>query len=290
MNQTDLDPGSVFRALADPGRLRAWQLLAQEELTVGELAEILGSSPSTTSGMLKVLRESGVVGARPDGRRVWYAAAPAPFWLEEALRNSPLAPADLQALRRVCAAREESFPAEDPRYQPGRSWEGLARGLLAASPPGVVADLGVGGGELSLLLAASALRLYAVDRSEALLLALKSRCKERGIDNLIPVEAEIAELQLPEPVDQVILSQTLHHLPDPDAALAAAFRLLRPGGSLLLWELGLHGQDLGFPWPGFSHDTLYQCITKIGFIQVEVMDVGKDRRQLPILFARGIKP
>ena len=290
MNQVELDPGSLFRTLADAGRLRAWQLLVQEELTVGELAEILGSSPSTTSGMLKVLRESGLVAARPDGRRVWYAAAPAPFWLEEALRNSPLAAADLQALRRVCAAREDSLSAEDPRYQPGRSWESLARGLLLASPLGVVADLGVGGGELSLLLAASARRLYAVDRSEATLLALGARCRERGIDNLIPVEAEIADLQLPEPVDQVILSQTLHHLPAPEAALATAWQLLRSGGGLLVWELGLHGQDLGLAWPGFSPDTLRECITKIGFIQVEVVDVGKDRRQLPVLFARGIKP
>lgn len=280
----------IFRMLADPGRLRAWQLLFLEELSVGELSEILGSSQSTTSGILKLLRESGLVQARPDGRRMWYAAAASPPWLEEALRKSTLAPADLDALKRVCAAREEGLSAEDPRYQPGRSWEALARGLLLARPLGVVADLGVGSGELSLLLAGSSTRIYAVDRSEALLASLRVRCRERGIQNLIPVEAEIEELQLPEPVDQVVLSQTLHHLSEPEIALESAWKLLKPGGQLLLWELGPHGQDLGLPSPSFTGDTLQQCITKTGFVQAQVMDVGRDRRQLPILFALGVKP
>jgi len=225
----------LFRALGDPGRLRLWQALREEELLSGEAAEFLGTGPTTASGMLRALKEAGLIQARPEGRRVWYSAAGGPDWLDGAAGR--LSEADQEQLQRLLRQRQEEEP---DRYQPGRSWEALSRALLAVHDLGVVADLGVGTGELTLLLAGSAARLYAVDRSAAALAALLDRA---GACRIIPVEADIGTFCLPEPADLIFCTQTLHHLQSPVAGLIAAFRALKPGGRLVVVEFAPHTQE-----------------------------------------------
>lgn len=62
----------VFRALADPTRVRMVSALAEAELAVGELAEGLGMTLSAVSHQLGLLRRLRVVRARRDGRHVYY--------------------------------------------------------------------------------------------------------------------------------------------------------------------------------------------------------------------------
>lgn len=286
MNQVLSDAPTIFRALSDPGRLRCWQLLREEELSVGELAEILGTSQSTTSGMLKGLREASLVLARPDGRKTWYCAAPVASWVMDALAGSPLSDGDRQALRRVCGAR----PQEEESYQPGRSWEALARSALRVAEIGTVADVGVGAGELTMLLADAATTCYAVDRSAAALESLMARAQNRGLETLKRVEQDAENLQLPEAVDLLVFSQTLHHVGDPLHALHAAWDNLRAGGRIWVMELEPHTLELGHRWPGFSSEDLLSLLLTAGFMSVRVEPVGRDRRQLMILFATGVRP
>ncbi len=267
----------LFRALGDPGRLRLWQALREEELLSGEAAEFLGTGPTTASGMLRALKEAGLIQARPEGRRVWYSAAGGPEWLDGAAGR--LSEADQEQLQRLLRQRQEEEP---DRYQPGRSWEALSRALLAVHDLGVVADLGVGTGELTLLLAGSAARLYAVDRSAAALTSLLDRA---GACRIIPVEADIGTFCLPEPADLIFCTQTLHHLQSPVAGLVAAFRALKPGGRLVVMELDRHGQELGHLWPGFAHKDLGQMLYEAGFNGVTVENSAPDRRGLPTLLA-----
>lgn len=56
-----------FKALGDANRLKIVGLLAQGELSVEELAELLGLRPSTVSHHLAKLSEAGLVSARADG-------------------------------------------------------------------------------------------------------------------------------------------------------------------------------------------------------------------------------
>lgn len=55
-----------FKALADANRLKILGLLAQDELTVEELAELLELQPSTISHHLSRLSQAGLVSARAE--------------------------------------------------------------------------------------------------------------------------------------------------------------------------------------------------------------------------------
>ncbi|SEN65955.1 DNA-binding transcriptional regulator, ArsR family [Lihuaxuella thermophila] len=63
---------SIFKALADPTRLRILYLLAEEECSVGHIAEVLELSQSAVSHQLALLRSLRLVKARRQGRTVFY--------------------------------------------------------------------------------------------------------------------------------------------------------------------------------------------------------------------------
>ena len=66
--RAELDLSSVLHALSDPARLSIVRHLAHEgECCCGHFE--LGISKATLSHHFRVLRESGVVHARPDGRK-----------------------------------------------------------------------------------------------------------------------------------------------------------------------------------------------------------------------------
>ena len=66
---------SIAKALADEGRLRVLVALADRELCVCEIIELLGLAPSTVSKHLSILRQAGIVEARKDGRWIYYRLA-----------------------------------------------------------------------------------------------------------------------------------------------------------------------------------------------------------------------
>jgi DNA-binding transcriptional ArsR family regulator len=65
----------LFRALANPVRIRLLEELRATELTVGELQERLGLDSSNVSQHLAVLRGQSLVTTRREGNNVWYSAA-----------------------------------------------------------------------------------------------------------------------------------------------------------------------------------------------------------------------
>lgn len=67
---------AVFRALADPTRREMLELLRKRERTVQELAEPFDMSQPAVSQHLAVLRDSGLVSARRDGRTRVYKLEP----------------------------------------------------------------------------------------------------------------------------------------------------------------------------------------------------------------------
>lgn len=243
----------LFRALGDPNRLRILGLLGQSELAVSELQEILGVGQSTASGHLAQLRKAGLVTARRVGQQSRYHVAVPEG--EEALvqlaAGNPLADGDRQALDRVLASRTE--PAPDglgPDYQPGRSWEALAHLLLGILPPLRIADLGVGTGALTKLLAARARHVIAVDSDIDALRRLPA-----------PIETRHGRIEDPplreREVDLVLLSQSLHMVEQPVPVLARLKDALVGGGRIAVLDLAPHEhtwvrhrlghRHLGFP-------------------------------------------
>ncbi len=78
----------VALAIADPIRRRVLELVRDEELPAGALAEQFDVSRPAVSRHLRVLRESGLVSERRNGRLRLYRANPEPLaelraWLED---------------------------------------------------------------------------------------------------------------------------------------------------------------------------------------------------------------
>jgi DNA-binding transcriptional ArsR family regulator len=63
----------LFRALAHPARVRVLELLAESELSVGEIQPLVGIEMSHLSQQLAVLRRAGLVTTRKAGSSVFYA-------------------------------------------------------------------------------------------------------------------------------------------------------------------------------------------------------------------------
>ncbi|TQR17292.1 ArsR/SmtB family transcription factor [Psychrobacillus soli] len=62
-----------FKALSHPLRIRILEILSTGEKSVNEIQEIIGSSGSTVSQQLSVLRAKNIVLGIKDGKRVVYS-------------------------------------------------------------------------------------------------------------------------------------------------------------------------------------------------------------------------
>jgi ArsR family transcriptional regulator len=108
---------SIAKALADEGRLRVLVALADRELCVCEIIELLGLAPSTVSKHLSILRQAGIVEARKNGRWIYYRLAgkdaqsevrAAIEWVRESLSRDPLARDDAKRVSRIVSRRMDA--------------------------------------------------------------------------------------------------------------------------------------------------------------------------------------
>ena len=67
--------GEVFRALAEPSRLKILMVLSGGELCVYHIVEACEWNQSAVSHQLRVLKDAGLVKARKDGQSVLYSIA-----------------------------------------------------------------------------------------------------------------------------------------------------------------------------------------------------------------------
>jgi len=315
----------LFRLLGDDARLRILRLLDAEQLNVSELTAILGIAQSGVSRHLGLLKEAGLVEERRDAGFTYFRLAPGlqagangfgPVWplLQshfDAAASSREGRADTARLEEVRRVRKENFDehgAADEQRQivPGRSWAAWARALGHLLPELDVADLGCGDGYLAVELSRFARKVIAIDHSDAALeraRALSERLARRSpgdggrrVRNVEWKRGEIETLPLDdESVDVALLSQALHHATDPDAALAEAVRILRPGGRVLVLDLRRHDEAwvrerLGDKWLGFEDGELRAMLEKAGLSGVRVT-VGTRRPRDPftVLIASGVK-
>jgi ArsR family transcriptional regulator len=97
---------NIFRALADPNRLRIMNILSHQCMCVCDLQTVLGLSQTLASRHLAYLRHSGLVRDRRGGTWVCYSPEfDAPYgpvvksFLREVLPLTPALQADLETLR-----------------------------------------------------------------------------------------------------------------------------------------------------------------------------------------------
>lgn len=65
----------LFRALADPTRLRLLNLISEQEICVCYFTEVIGAPQPKISRHLAYLRKAGIVAARRDGKWMHYHLA-----------------------------------------------------------------------------------------------------------------------------------------------------------------------------------------------------------------------
>ena len=101
---------NITKALSDRNRLRALMALADEELCVCRIIELLGLAPSTVSKHMYILRQARLVEARKTGRWVHYRVsdrdAPKPAkeaieWARNNLADDPQIRRDTRKLKRI---------------------------------------------------------------------------------------------------------------------------------------------------------------------------------------------
>ena len=120
----------------------------------------------------------------------------------------------------------------------------LAIKNLPLTESSVVADIGAGSGYYTFKIAPKVPngKVYAVEIQDAALNYLKSKSKELGFTQVIPVKGTEKSPNLPEnSIDLAILVDVYHELEFPVEMLASIRKSLKSGGKLLLIEY--RGED-----------------------------------------------
>jgi ubiquinone/menaquinone biosynthesis C-methylase UbiE len=285
---------AIFRALADPTRLRIVALLREMELSVGELAQVLGQSQPRVSRHVKILADAGLAERRREGSWVFLA-------LGDAHRVGPVFDA-IEAwgegdssgdLARLDAVRAERSAAA-LRYFEGHAaqWDAIrslhvaetevetAIGrVLGEGAIGRLVDVGTGTGRMLELLGPRAASAIGIDRSPEMLRFARSKLSayaelRQGDMYALPLDDRSA--------DVVVLHLVLHYAQQPAAAVAEAARLLGPGGRLLIADFAPHEREelrdqAAHARLGFSDQQMAEWFGAAGLApaQIEALEGGE---------------
>lgn len=274
-----LPRADLFRLLADEDRLSLLALCAQEELAVSELAALLHQSQPQVTKKTQPLRDAGLLLARKDGTRTLLKTAEVLDPVVAAALNEGRALASrsgaLARVQGVVAQREDSSrrffeaAAEGPVVVEGSALLPFLPAIAPLLPARAFAvDVGTGEGAFLPVLSALYERVLGVDRSPARLARCAARLQALGIANVRLCAGEIEDPTLYEEVqragggaDLVVLARVLHHAARPHETLAAAARLCRDAGRVLVVDYLPHDDETmreqGDVWLGFSPDKLH---------------------------------
>ncbi|MFQ5741763.1 MAG: ArsR/SmtB family transcription factor, partial [Acidobacteriota bacterium] len=268
-----LQLAETLRVLGDENRLRIMRLLLEESLNVGELTQVLGLAQPTVSKHLAELRKAGLVQGHRNGGYSYYQIAEklGPWWqpISSSLSSREDEKGDLSRLREVLKQRQEVSEPAERFVVPGRSWVAWSRSLRFLLPPLRVADFGCGDGAFTVEMAAWAKTVYAVDCNPHFLKL--ARHKANGIDNIHFLRESMERVSIASSsIDLVVVSQSLHYLAKPRQAILEAFRILVPGGRLLLLDLLPHREqwvvsELHHLWLGLEPARVRRWLEAAGF-------------------------
>jgi len=279
---------ATLKAAGEPTRLRILALLAEAELTVSDLTEILRQSQPRLSRHLRLLTEAGLVDRFREGSWAFFrlgerggTAELARALIGRLKTDDAIVLRDRERLTAVRASRAAA--AQNYFRRHAAEWdrirrlhvadaavESAIRTTLADKPIRSLLDLGTGTGRMLELFGADIERGLGLDLSLDMLALARARLDRAGLKHCSVRHGDIYDLGLPrDSFDVVIIHQVLHFLDDSARAIAEAARVLRPGGRLLVVDFAPH--DLEFLREehahrrlGFAAETITQWLEAAG--------------------------
>ncbi len=249
----------IFRGLADPSRVRILLLVGHMELSVGELAVVLGQSQPRVSRHVRILAEAGLVTRAREGAWVFVRpgarAAPVMAALAALADIVALGAEDRARLAVVRAERAaaadgwfalhaEDWDRERSLFSREADVEAAVAAALGDKPLGTLLDVGTGTGRMIELLGPQATRALGVDRSPEMLRLARGRIEAAGLASAEVRSGDMYALPAGDAsVDTVVMHQVLHFADDPAAVISEAVRVLRPHGRLLVVDLAAHDRE-----------------------------------------------
>jgi ArsR family transcriptional regulator len=251
-----------FQALADPTRLRIVALLRLMELSVGELAQVLGQSQPRVSRHLKILADAGVLERRKEGSwvfltlaeaerveplfgliDVWADPATETLFASDAARIESIRADRAQAANRYFAHHAEVWDQIRSLHVAESEVEREIDQTLGRRPLGRLVDIGTGTGRMIELFGPRASEAIGIDRSSEMLRLARVKLEAAGIHSSLRQGDMYALPLADQSADSVIIHQVLHYAHSPAAAIAEAARVLAPGGTLLVVDFAAHERE-----------------------------------------------
>src|ERR1700693_853771 len=273
---------AALRAVAETTRLRLLVLCARGELTVSELAQILGQSQPRASRHLKLLCEAGLLDRFREGSWVFYrlssgsaASALSRHLVAACGKADETFALDLQRLSAIKRQRAESaaayFRENAAQWHRIRSLyvdeaevEAALSEKIAAVGPQDLLDIGTGTGRMIEVLGPRVVHALGIDQSREMLAVARVNLERAGLANSIVPLGDMYQMPLADAsFDAIVIHQVLHYADRPAAAIAEAARVLRPNGVLIL-------VDFAPPAREFLRDE--HAHRRLGFSDAEVAE------------------
>jgi len=279
---------AALKAAGEETRLRVLALLAEAELTVSDLTDILRQSQPRISRHLKLLVEAGLIERFREGTWAFFRLAEhgggaelAHALLDKLNHADPVIARDRERLASVrqarAAAAQAYFRAHAVEWDRIRNLhvadeavEAAIQDALAEKPFRSLLDLGTGTGRMLELFGPHVERGLGLDLSLDMLLLARDRLERAGLKHCSVRQGDLYDLPIAnDSFDVVILHQVLHFLDDGGRAIKEAARVLRPGGRLLVVDFAPHEQEFlreqfAHRRLGFASETVTQWMAASG--------------------------
>ena len=279
-----------MNCLADATRLRLLALLAEHELGVSDLCDVVQLPQSTVSRHLKILADEAWVISRRQGTTNLYQVVldeldqrQRELWIITRDEASDWATLQQDKLRLQQLVINKQQDADAFFADAAERWESIRHELygkhfttdamLGLIPSDwTIADLGCGSGILSAELALFVKQIIGIDNSEPMLIAAQQRTEHTN--NIDLRKGELTALPIDEGVvDATLCVIVLSYIEDTQAAIAEMVRVLKPGGRVVIVDLLAHNRDpfrrqMGQVHSGFTTERLTELFHQAGVVDI----------------------
>ncbi|MGI9350040.1 MAG: ArsR/SmtB family transcription factor [Rhizobiaceae bacterium] len=285
---------NLLRASGEPTRLRLLMLLAESDLTVSDLTEILGQSQPRISRHLKLLSEAGLLERYQEGAWAYFrlvdqgvGAGIISSLIEQVDVSDAQVTRDQERLAAVRKRRSERaaeyFSNSAAEWDTIRSLhvdenqvEAAMVEMVGKDKIEAMLDLGTGTGRILELFSDIYEKGTGIDASRDMLSVARSRLDDAKLSRVQTRQGDLYILPTQaNSFDLVTIHQVLHYLDDPAVAIKEAAKALKDDGRLLIVDFAPH--ELEFLRTEHAH-------LRLGFSKEQIETWMRDAGLNPQMF------